>query len=71
MHENNEKTSFFVPHNNFHKIVIVQAICVLVLLMGIVLMRYCSKETFERIKEFYEQELLTETTVEEVLGQER
>lgn len=70
MQENDVKKVVFVPHNNFHKIVMVEAICACVILLGIIAMRYFSKNTFKNIKELYEQELLTETTVEEVLGKE-
>lgn len=60
----------FVPHSNFHKIVIVQVICAAILLLGIIAVRYINKESFSDIRSFYEKNLLTETSVDEVLGED-
>lgn len=59
----------FTPHSNLHKIIIVQAICTVLLLLGILAVRYINKAAFEDIRAFYKKDLLTETSVDEVLGE--
>ena len=70
MQKLNNTEPLFKPHNNFHKIIAVEAICAVVLLLGIVAVRYINKEAFEQIRAFYQQNILTETSVSEVLEEE-
>ena len=65
MEETTEKN--FIPHNNFYKIVIVEAICITILILVITAVRYFSPATFKEIRDFYEQNFLIETNVDEVL----
>lgn len=71
MKDGNPAEKAFVPHSNLHKIIVVQAICAALILLGIIAVRYVNREAFEDIRSFYEKNILTETTVEEVLGEDK
>lgn len=60
----------FEPHNNFHKIVIVEALCVVIILIAVLLIKYTNDTVFNEMKEFYTENFLVETDVEEVLSED-
>ncbi len=51
----------------FYKVVIVQSICVILILLSVVTMKYLFKEEYVKIKDFYKTEILNDTDVNEVL----
>ena len=51
----------------FYKVVIVQSICVILILLSVVTMKYLFKEEYVKIKDFYQTEILNDTDVNEVL----
>ena len=54
----------------FYKTVIVESICVLIILLSIIIMKYFFKSTFLQVDKFYTQEILSDTRIEEVLPNE-
>lgn len=54
----------------FYKTVIVQSVCVLIILVSIITMKYFFKDTYKEIKNFYRQEILSDTKISEVLPNE-
>lgn len=51
----------------FYKTVIVESVCVAIILLSIIIMKYFFKSTFLEVKNFYTQEILSDTRIEEVL----
>ena len=54
----------------FYKTVIVQSVCVLMILASIVIMKYFFKGAYSQIENFYREEILSDTKISEVLGNE-
>lgn len=54
----------------FYKTVIVQSVCVLIILASIVIMKYFFKGAYSQIESFYREEILSDTKISEVLGNE-
>ena len=48
----------------------VQAVCVAVLLLGLVGLKFLAPTLFSQVREFYEERFLTETSIEQVFGAE-
>lgn len=55
---------------SFYKIMITQLCAAILLLLLVLGIKLFSKKEYTQIKEFYKQELLSETSVEEVLERE-
>ncbi len=53
--------------NYYISIMITQFICVLILLLSVICMKYFFKGTYSRVKEFYVNELCSDTDINEVL----
>ncbi len=54
----------------FYKTVIVQSVCVLIILLSVIIMKYFFKDVFAEIKDFYREEILSDTKISEVLADE-
>ncbi len=54
----------------FYKTVIVESVCVLIILISIIIMKYFFKSAFLEVEKFYTQEILSDTKIEEVLSNE-
>jgi len=54
----------------FYKVVIVQSVCVLVILLSIVIIKYFFKDTFAKIERFYIDNITDDTKISEVLESE-
>lgn len=48
-------------------VIITEALCIAVILAGILLMKYFSANNFNSLKDFYSEHFKTETTVSEVI----
>ena len=51
----------------FYKVLIIQTICVLIILLAVVVMKYFFKGQFSKIAEFYNQNIMADTYISEVL----
>lgn len=51
----------------FYKVLIIQTICVLIILSAVVVMKYFFKGQFSKISEFYNQNIMADTYIAEVL----
>lgn len=51
----------------FYKVLIIQTICVLIILSAVVVMKYFFKGQFSKIAEFYNQNIMADTYIAEVL----
>ena len=54
----------------FTEIFITQSICVVIMLIIILITKFCFKTEFKKLKNFYKEQICTHTTVEEVLETE-
>ena len=61
----------FTPHSNFYKIFVVQITVVIIILAGVLTLKYVSPANYEKIKKFYESTFAVDTTIGEVLAGER
>ena len=51
----------------FYKVLIIQTICVLIILSAVVVMKYFFKGQVSKITEFYNQNIMADTYIAEVL----
>ena len=51
----------------FYKVLIIQTICVLIILSAVVVMKYFFQGQFSKIAEFYNQNIMADTYIAEVL----
>ena len=58
------------PRNMFIHIAITQAICITVLILSVFIVKLFSPATYEKITDWYTENLLDETRVSEVFGEE-
>ncbi len=58
------------PRNMFVHIAVAQAICIAVLILSVFIIKLFSPATFEGITHWYTENLLDETSVSEVFGEE-
>lgn len=65
MPEQNEK--ILKPDNKWLNIIITQILCVSIILLSIIIMKYFFKGTFNSVKEWYEINICNDTDVNEVL----
>lgn len=56
------------PFNCFFAIVITQCICVVIILLSVLCIKYFFKGTYKQIKVFYENEICSDTDIGEVLS---
>lgn len=54
----------------FYKTVMVQGICVLVILLSVIIMKYFFKSAFLQTEKFYRDNILSDTKISEVLPDE-
>lgn len=54
----------------FYKVVILQAICVLLIILSVLAVKYFYKSEFEKVREFYNDYIAVDTDVNEVLKNE-
>ena len=54
----------------FYKCLIVQGICVFIIVLSVLLVKFFGKNLYEDFKEIYREHLLSDTSVSEVLGDE-
>lgn len=52
----------------FYKVLIIQTICVLIILSAVVVMKYFFKGQFSKIAKFYNQNIMADTSIAEVLA---
>ncbi len=51
----------------FYKVLIIQTICVLVILAGVMTIKYFFKNQFLKVTEFYKENIMADTYIAEVL----
>ncbi len=66
----NEAKDAKKPFNSCFCIVITQIIFVTVILIGVLVIKYFFKDTYNRVKVFYENQICADTDVGEVLSSE-
>ncbi len=54
----------------FYKVVIVESVCVLLIILSLLTMKYFFKDEFERAEDFYQKNMTVDTDVYEVLSDE-
>ncbi len=54
----------------FYKAIIVQSVCVLIILSGVVVIKYFFKANFTKIEKFYIDNITADTKISEVLESE-
>ncbi len=54
----------------FYKVCIVQTVCVVIILASVLVIKYFLKNTFSEIQKFYNNYILSETKISEVLSDE-
>ncbi len=65
-----EKEFEFVPHSNFHKIIITQVIVLGIILAGVFLIKYTNMSNYKKITAFYEKYFCDDTSVTQVLQED-
>ena len=65
MENRNENTKH--TENKWIGIVITQSVCILIILISLLLIKYFSADTFSSIKKWYENNICNDTDVNEVL----
>lgn len=53
-----------------YKVCIVQTVCVVIILVSVLVIKYFFKDTFSQIQKFYNTHILSETKISEVLSDE-
>ncbi len=48
-------------------VIITEAVCVVIILLGLLFLKYFSAGSFNRLEEFYSEHFLTETSLSEVI----
>ncbi len=56
------------PFNCYFAIVITQCVCVVILLISLICIKYFFKGTYKQLKVFYEKEICSDTDINEVLS---
>lgn len=54
----------------FYKVLIIQTICVLIILAGVMTIKYFFKNQFLKVTEFYKENIMADTYIAEVMGDE-
>lgn len=54
----------------FYKTVVVQSVCILIILLSVVVMKYFFKSAYNEVEKFYREEILSDTSISEVLPNE-
>lgn len=55
------------PKNYYVSIIITQSICVVLIALSVICIKYFFKGTYKQIKEFYKNEICSQTDINEVL----
>ena len=55
------------PKNYYVSIIITQSICVALIALSVVCIKYFFKDSYKQIKEFYKNEICSQTDIDEVL----
>ena len=64
-----EQNEVIINHNNkWLSIVITQSVCVAIILLSLIAMKYLFSGTFNSVKQWYEINVCNDTDVNEVLG---
>lgn len=59
----------FAPKENMYiNIIIAEGICVLVILLSVLVLKYFFKAEYKDFKKWYNTEITTDTRIEEVIG---
>lgn len=56
--------------NCFFGIVITQCICVIIILIGVICVKYFFKDTYKKLDTFYKEEICSTTKIDEVISSE-
>lgn len=54
----------------FYKVIIIQTVCVLIILSGVLVVKYFFKNEFSKVREFYNENIMADTYIAEVLEDE-
>lgn len=54
----------------FYKVLIIQTVCVIIILSGILAVKYFFKNEFSKVREFYNENITADTYISEVLEDE-
>ena len=56
------------PKNRFVDIIITQAICVIIILLALIVIKYFFKDTFAKIENWYNKYICADTEISEILS---
>ncbi|MBE6787564.1 MAG: hypothetical protein E7537_04370 [Ruminococcaceae bacterium] len=54
----------------FYKIIIVQGICILIILLSVISVKYFFKSEYKKAQDFHKTEIMSDTDIKEVLSSE-
>ena len=52
----------------FYKVIILQAVCVVLIISSMLTIKYFFKDEFQKVKAFYRHNVVVDTDINEVLG---
>lgn len=70
MQEQNSEVNKPLPQNNFIRICITQAICMIVILIAVFVIKMFFGNGYQKVKKWYERNVLDETDVSEIFDGE-